>query len=398
MIQLFKPYMDETEIQAVAEVLRSGWIGLGPRTAEFEKQFAQYIGVPWVVGTNSATAALDLAAKLWSLNHGDEVIVPTMTFVSTAHAVAYNLATPIFADVNATDLNINLDDVAQKITSRTRAIIAVHYGGRPVDMDGLRSVAGNIPIIEDAAHACGSEYKGRMCGSLGDLACFSFQAVKNLAMGDGGALALCNQSMAERAKRLRWLGIDKGTWDRTEADRSYWWEYYVDEIGLKCHMNDIMASIGLVQLAKLPSLNGRRRQIAEMYTEGLQDIPWLQTPPGDTAESKSSWHIYCIQCDYRDDLSVFLQTNGIETGVHYKPIHFYACYGNRPHLPVAEDLFGRILSLPMHPGLTDDDVNRIIETIHKFPHPRSSSFSIKVDVKTNRISSTLQLETVPESV
>ena len=379
MIQLFKPYMDDKEVQAVAEVIQSGWIGLGPHTAEFEKQFAQYIDVPWIVGTNSATAALDLAAKLLHFNHGDEVIVPTMTFVSTAHAVAYNLATPIFADVNPIDLNLDFEDVARKITPRTRAIIAVHYGGRPVDIDGLRKIAGNIPIIEDAAHACGAEYKGRKCGSLGDLACFSFHAVKNLAMGDGGALAAHDQAMAERAKRLRWLGIDKGTWDRTAADRSYWWEYYVDEIGLKCHMNDIAAAIGLVQLAKLPTSNARREQIARRYTEGLRDLPWLQTPPEDTAESKSSWHIYCIQCDYRDDLSVFLQTNGIATGVHYKPIHLYACYGNRPRLPIAEFLFNRILSLPMHPGLTDDEVSYIIDTIRSFPYPHAQAISPKAD-------------------
>jgi len=366
MIQLFKPYMDEEEVQAVAEVLRSGWIGLGPRTTEFEKQLAQYIGVSYMIGLNSATAALDLAVRLLDIRHGDEVIVPTMTFVSTAHAVAYSLATPIFADVDEATLNISLEDVARKITPRTRAIIPVHYGGRPVDMDELRKVAGNIPIIEDAAHACGAEYKGRKCGSLGDLACFSFHAVKNLATGDGGALALNDRSQAERAKRLRWLGIDKGTWDRTEGDRSYWWEYHVDEIGLKCHMNDITAAIGLVQLRKLPRMNARRLQIAQMYTEGLRDLPWLRTPPPDTADSKSSWHIYCIQCEDRDGLNAYLQEKGIGTGVHYKPIHLYTCYGNRPHLPVAESLLPRIMSLPMHPGLSDDDVSYIIDSIRSF--------------------------------
>src|SRR5690606_11719888 len=180
--------MDEEEVEAVAEVLRSGWIGLGPRTSEFEKQFAEYVGAQWCVGLNSCTAALDLAVRLLRINHGDEVIVPTMTFVSTAHAVAYNLATPIFADVEERTLGIDLEDVARKITPRTRAIIPVHYGGRPVDMDGLREIAGGIPIIEDAAHAAGSVYKGKRCGSLSELACFSFHAVKNLAMGDGGAL------------------------------------------------------------------------------------------------------------------------------------------------------------------------------------------------------------------
>jgi perosamine synthetase len=369
LIQLFKPFMDDQEIEAVAQVLRSGWIGLGPKTAEFERAFAAFLGAPFAVGLNSATAALDMAVRLLGINHGDEVIVPTMTFVSTAHAVAYNLATPIFADVDPDTLAIDLDDVARRITPRTRAIVPVHYGGRPVDMDRLRQVAGDIPLIEDAAHACGAEYKGRKAGTLGDLACFSFHAVKNLAMGDGGALVTRDQALMERAKRLRWLGIDRGTWDRTGADRSYWWQYYVDEVGLKCHMNDIMAAIGLVQLRKLPDTNARRRQIAEMYTAGLHDLSWLKTPPMDTPDSQSSWHIYCIQVEARDDLNVYLQEKEIGTGVHYSPIHLYACYGNRPSLPIAESLFKRILSLPMHPGLTDDDVDRIISVIRSFDAP-----------------------------
>jgi len=367
MIQLFKPYMDDNEIQAVAEVLRSGWIGLGPRTAEFEQRLAQYIGVPYMVGLNSATAALDLAVRLLNIGRGDEVIVPTMTFVSTAHAVVYSQATPVFADVDESTLNVDLNDVARKITSRTRAIIVVHYGGHPVDMDRLREIAGDIPIIEDAAHACGAEYKGRKCGSLGELACFSFHAVKNLATGDGGAIALKDQAMADRAKRLRWLGIDKGTWDRTEGDRRYLWDYSVVEIGLKCHMNDIMAAIGLVQLGKLERMNARRREIVQLYAEGLHDLAWLQTPPADTRDSKSSWHIYCIQTDHRDDLSMYLQEKGIATGVHYRPIHLYRCYGQQPALPTAEKVFMRILSLPMHAGLGNDDVNCIIETIRSFP-------------------------------
>src|SRR5690606_18533303 len=173
-----------------------------------------------------------------------------------------------------------------------------------------REIAGGIPIIEDAAHAAGSVYKGKRCGSLSELACFSFHAVKNLAMGDGGALTTSDQALAERAKRLRWLGIDRGTWGRTAADRSYWWQYFVDEIGLKCHMNDIAAAIGLVQLRKLEAHNQRRLEIARQYTEGLRDLPWLRLPPADTDEYKSSWHIYWIQCDgpegMRDDLNVFL--------------------------------------------------------------------------------------------
>ena len=366
MIQVFKPSMGEEEIAAVAEVLKSGWIGLGPKTAEFEKRFAQYIGVQYAVGVNSATAALDLALKLLHINHGDEVIVPTMTFVSTAHVVAYNLAMPIFADVDPKTLGIDLDDVEKKITPRTKAIIPVHYGGRPVDMEKLKDIAGDIPIIEDAAHACGGLYKSKKCGSLGDIGCFSFHAVKNLAMGDGGALTLNNKEMAERAKRLRWLGIDKGTWDRSEIDKSYWWEYFVDEIGLKCHMNDIMAAIGLVQLEKLEEMNARRREIASMYTESFKDLDWIEMPPADESDYISSWHIYCIKVKQRDELSVYLQENEIATGVHYKPIHLYKCYGNKPVLPVAERLFQQLLSLPMYPGMTNNDVEKVTDTVRAF--------------------------------
>lgn len=369
LIQVFKPCMGQEECDAVAEVLKSGWIGLGPKTAEFEQKFAEFIVVKYAVGVNSCTAALDLALKLLGVRHGDEVIVPTITFVSTAHVVAYNLATPIFADVNEKTLALDLEDVKRKITIRTKAIIPVHYSGRPCDMDALREIAGSkIAIIEDAAHACGAEYKIKKCGSLGDIGCFSFHAVKNLAMGDGGALTLNDKKMYERARRLRWLGIDKGTWDRTKVDKSYWWEYFVDEIGLKCHMNDIQAAIGLVQLKKLASMNARRREIARMYTGAFRDIKWIETPPEDTEDYKSSWHIYCIKVNSidRNDLSAYLEKNGIGTGVHYKPIHMYPCYGNKPHLPVAEKVSKKILSLPMHPGLSDADIKRITEMIRSF--------------------------------
>ena len=366
MIQLFKPFMDKEEVQAVGEILLSGWIGLGPKTAEFEKRLAEYIGVANMVALNSATAALDLSLRLLNIGEGDQVIVPTMTFVSTAHAVMYNRATPIFADIDERTLNIDIDDVARKITPHTKAIIPVHYGGRPVDIDKLRAVAGRIPIIEDAAHACGSEYKGHKCGSLGDLACFSFHAVKNLATGDGGAIALNDKAMSNHAKRLRWLGIDKGTWDRTDNNRAYLWDYAVDEIGYKAHMNDINAAIGLVQLRKLDQMNQRRREIARRYTEGLSDLQWVQIPTQDNPDSKSSWHIYCVQVDHRDDLNAFLGQQGIGTGVHYRPIHTYKCYGSQPPLPKAERAFNKILSLPMHPGLTDDEVDYIIDQFHDF--------------------------------
>ncbi len=361
--------MGEEEAEAVSSVIRSGWIGLGPKTAEFERQLAQYIGVPYMIGLNSATAALHIAVRLLDIRYGDEVIVPTMTFVSTAHAVIYNRATVRFADVNEITLNIDPADVARKITPRTRAIVPVHYGGRPVDMDALREVTGDIPIIEDAAHAFGSEYRGQRAGSIGDIGCFSFHAVKNLATGDGGAVAVKDKARADRAKKLRWLGIDKGTWDRTDGGKTYMWDYDVDEIGLKCHMNDITAAIGLVQLQKLESMNARRREIAHMYDEGLCDLSWLQIPMPDSPDSKSSWHIYCIQADCRDELNEYLEAKGIGTGVHYRPIHMYSTYKDRVSLPKAERAFRRILSLPMHPGLKDEEVEFIVDSIRAFSPP-----------------------------
>jgi perosamine synthetase len=366
VIQVFKPSMTQEEIDAVAEVLRSGWIGLGPKTAEFEVKFAEFVGTRYAVAVNSCTAALDLALKLLDVNHGHEVIVPTMTFVSTAHCVAYRLAMPVFADVDPHTLALDLDDVRRKITSRTRAIIPVHYSGRPVDLDALKEIAGGIPIIEDCAHATGARYKGRSVGSIGDIGCFSFHAVKNLAMGDGGALTLNTEPWMLRSKRLRWLGIDKGTWDRTSTDKSYWWQYFVDEIGLKCHLNDIAAAIGLVQLRRLGSLNGRRREIALRYTEAFAACEFMETPPADTPDIESSWHIYCLKVPERDDLCSFLQQKGIATGVHYTPIHLYSCYGNKPHLPVAEEVFQRIVSLPMYPDMTDDEVQTVIDATTEY--------------------------------
>lgn len=389
--------MDQEEINAVSNVLKSGWIGLGPKTREFEKALGKYLGVHGVIGLNSCTAALDMALRLIGINHGDEVLVPTITFVSTAHAVVYNHATPIFVDVDPVTLNIDFKDLERKITNRTKAVIPVHYSGRMVDSqklgeildEGRRKspalgVSPSIHIIEDCAHAMGSYLvKDRKVGPPGaspkhilhagsccSFGCFSFHAVKNLAMGDGGALVhpWLDSGDIERAQRLRWLGIDKGTWDRSDYSRSYWWEYHCDEIGYKNHMNDIAAAIGLEQLKKLDKHNGRRKEIAILYTKFLGSIDMIETPQADTDESQSSWHIYHIKVpvSIRDDLSAFLKKRGIDTGVHYKPIHLYKCYGNTPYLKNAEAVWPRLLSLPMHPRLTNENIIRVCEEIKRF--------------------------------
>lgn len=368
MIPIFKPNYDERELNALKEVFDSSWLGLGPKTLEFEQKFADYIGTKFAVALNSGTSSLDLALKLLNITKNDEVIVPTITFVSTAHAVIYNAATPVFADVDKKTLNIDFADVMRKITNKTKAIIVMHYSGYPVDVDRLKSILlnKNIAIVEDAAHAVGASYKGRKCGSLADIAAFSFHAVKPLNCGDGGALTFNNEEFVARAKRLRWLGIDKGTFDRVDKNKSYSWDYEVNEIGYKYHMNDIQAALALVQLQKLEEGVKARRECAELYFELLSDIKEVECPLLDSKDFKSSWHLYCIRCDKRDELMSYLRDKNISTGVHYKPIHLHSCYDSKIYLQNAESEFTRLLTLPLFSTLTSEEIRYIVANIKDF--------------------------------
>lgn len=371
-IQLFKPYHGEEEIEAVAEVLRSGWWGMGPKTAELERQFAEFVGAPLAVSVNSATAALHLSLKVAGVE-GGEVITTPMTFVSTNHAILMNNAIPVFADVEADTLNLNPDDVERKITDKTRAIIVVDYGGHPVDLDRYLQIAEkhNLVLIEDAAHASGARYKERPVGSIAHLTCFSFHPVKNLATGDGGMVTLRNDEWAQRLKRLRWVGINKSTWQRSDKQDSskYSWEYNVDEVGYKYHSNDIMSAIALVQLSRLPQTNKRRREICALYDHGLAELDWLERPV-EKDYAFSARHNYVIKCDQRDELADWLRAHRVGSGMHYIPNHLYDMY--KPYvtepLPVIEREWLRCLTLPLHPGLSDADVQYVIEVIKRFPH------------------------------
>lgn len=376
-IPVFRPNYDKEEIKAVTEVLKSGWIGLGPKTEEFEKRFASYIDVPYAIALNSATAALHLSLLAANIGEGDEVIVPALTFVSTAHAVLYTGATPVFADVDKEILCISPDDVVKKITKQTKAIIPVHYGGHPCDMDGLKKIARkhNLIIIEDASHACGSSYHGKKIGSISPFTCFSFHAVKNLATGDGGMITVKDKKTADRLRRLRWCGINKNTWDRLEdiyeeekAYRIYGWHYEVEELGYKYHMNDINAAIGLVQLQKLDKSNQKRRTLASRYNHELNKTKELKCPV-IKSNIISAQHNYVIRCGERDKLHLFLREKNISSGVHYMPIHlqpFYKKLYPNTRLPIAETQWKQLLTLPLYPNLTQKKQDYIINCIKEF--------------------------------
>ncbi len=367
MIPVFKPSYGKEELEALKEPFKTGWIGLGPKTKEFEKQFAEYIGVKYSVATNSCTAALHLAMKVMGVG-GCEVITTPLTFVSTNHAIIYNNGFPVFADIYPDTLNINPDEIKKLITDKTRAIVAVHYGGHPCDMDLINEIAKehNLAVIEDAAHGCGGEYKGRKIGSLGDVACFSFHAVKNLATADGGMITTDDPEINSRLLKLRWMGITKDTWAREDKDKKYSWYYNVEEVGYKCHMNDITAALGLVQLKKLDRMNDRRREITEKYNKGFANLGWLETPVLKSY-AKSACHNYVIKAKDRDRLNAYLQENGISTGVHYIPNNHYQMYKNcRGETPVCENVWTKLLTLPLFPDLKDSEVDMIIEKVRRF--------------------------------
>jgi len=369
MIPIFRPSMGEEEIEAVAEVLKSGWIGLGPKTKEFEKKFAEYIGAKYAVALNSCTAALHLALNVLSINSG-EVITTPITFVSTAHAILYNNATPVFADVQEDTLNIDPVDIERKITGRTKAIIPIHYGGYPADMDEILDIAleYDLYVIEDAAHACGAEYKGKKAGSLGDIGCFSFHAVKNLATGDGGMITTNDKEVYEKLLKLRWLGINKSTYQRDS--KGYSWYYDVESVGFKMHMNDITAAIGLVQLKKLDKMNGRRREIVKRYNEAFEDLDWIETPI-ERDYVKSSLHNYVIKVNKgdRNELIAYLADKGISAGVHYMPLYLHPIYkklGIKGDCPVADRVWRKVLTLPLYPDMTEEDVDNVISAVKSF--------------------------------
>jgi len=366
MIPVFRPSFGEEELEALRETFRTGWIGLGPKTKEFEEKFAAYIGTKFAVAVNSGTAALHLALKVLNVE-GMEVITTPMTFISTNHAILYNDAIPVFADIEPDTFNISPVEIEKNISVKTKAILVVHYGGHACDMDPILELARdrNIYVVEDAAHGCGGEYKGQKLGSLGSLGCFSFHAVKNMSTGEGGAITTNDPELYGRLLKLRWMGISRDTWSREEEDRKYSWYYNVEEVGFKYHMNDISASIGLVQLGKLDKMNQRRKELTERYNEGLRGLEWLEIPIV-RHYAKSSYHNYVIRTEKRDYLNAYLKEKGISTGVHYIPSNHYEMYLTfKGCTPVSDSIWRKVLTLPLFPDLRYEEVDFIIHEIEE---------------------------------
>jgi perosamine synthetase len=294
-----------------------------------------------------------------------------MTFVSTNHAILYNSGTPVFCDIEPDTLNIDASKIEGLVTRRTAAIIVVHYGGHACDMNNVLGIAKKhgLKVIEDCAHACGGEYKGKKLGSLGDISCFSFHAVKNLATGEGGMVNTHDAQTAGQLKKLRWLGISADTFSREEKDtKKYSWYYEVEELGFKYHMHDITAAIGLVQLKKLDKMNKRRQELVKRYNRGLKGLSWLEVPVvKDYAQP--SFHNYVIKTPHRDQLNEYLKAKGISTGVHYVPNHHFKMYKKfKARVPVCEKVWKEILTLPLFPDLSESEVDSVIKAIKEFKH------------------------------
>jgi dTDP-4-amino-4,6-dideoxygalactose transaminase len=366
------PNVGDEEVAAVVEALRSGWITTGPRTAKFEADFAEYVRAPAALGLNSCTAGLHLALEALGIGPGDVVATTTMTFAASVNVIEHVGARPLLVDVEPDTLNMSLDSLRERLVPEVKAIIPVHYGGHPVDMDGLTEIAEerSIPLIEDAAHALPSFYRGRPIGSSEHFCAFSFYPTKNITSGEGGMLT-GSPELIERARMLSLHGLSKDASRRYSKGAS--WRYEILAPGFKYNMTDLTASLGLAQLKKLPAFQERRRRIVDAYNRGFADLDAVQTPV-EWPEVDSSLHLYVIRLRpqrmrlERDEVIVRLSELGIGTSVHFIPIHLHPYYkhkyGYEPQdYPVALDAYQRMLSLPLHSGLDDDDLEYVIEAV-----------------------------------
>ncbi|MBI2871270.1 MAG: DegT/DnrJ/EryC1/StrS family aminotransferase [Candidatus Omnitrophica bacterium] len=360
-IPLFWPYVSPKAAAALQDVLGTRWVGQGPRVERAEDEFRFRFNVPHAVSVNSCTSALHLALILAGVRDGDEVITTPLTCYATVAPILYQRAKPVFADIRPDDLNIDPEAIERTITDRTRAILPVHWAGEPCDLDEINAIARErgIQVIEDAAHALGAVYRGRFIGAASPFTCFSFQAIKQITTGDGGMLTVLDEAAAERARKLRWFGIDRN------FKGDIYGKFQIEELGFKYHMNDLAAAILMVELEDLDAVGARRAEIVARYRQGLKDVPGVKLVTQREDRKSANW-LFNILVERRADFQRRLSDFGIETSlVHIRCDVYPILGGRRQALPVMDALEPKYIALPLHCSLTNEDVDFIIDTIRQ---------------------------------
>ena len=365
-IPLFAPDFGPEEDREVLEVLHAGWIAMGPKVEAFEKCFADFVGAPHAVAVNSATAALHLANVLLGLRPGDEVIVPSLTFAATVNAVRFVGATPVFADVSGPDdWTIGATEVARRMTRRTRAVVVMHYAGYACDMEGILAVCkdARVPVVEDACHGLGGTVAGRSMGVLGDLGCFSFYSNKVMTTGEGGMLVTADPDRAKRARELRSHGMSATSIDRMRGAMGY----EISELGWNYRLDDLRAAVGLAQLRRLPQALARRRALVERYRERLQGVEGIRFPQHGGRGTPACYLVpILIERGERDKIRAAMAEQGVQTSLHYPPVHAFAFYRDlAATLPQTEWIAARTLTLPLYPSLTEAQVDRVCTVLRQ---------------------------------
>ena len=375
-ISFSPPWIGSEEEKGIIDSLRSGWITTGPKVQEFEKRLADYVMAKLGVATFSCTGAIQIALHVLGIKEGDEVITSPYTFASTAHAICYHRANPVFVDVERDTCNIDPKKIEEKITSKTKAILPVHFAGHSCDMDPVLDIAKrrNLFIVEDAAHAIGSKYKNKKIGSIGDITCFSFYATKNLATAEGGMAVTDNEDWARRMRILTMYGISdaREIWEKRYSKAGSI-HYDIVELGYKCNMTDLCAAMGLHQLVKLDGFNRKREEFAQIYDEAFKNHPALQIPE-IKGYAKTNRHLYPILLNLnalnikRDSFVDAMKKLNIGSSVFFKPLHLHSYYADslscKPgDFPVAEGLFERSLCLPVSPVLGKGSIRKVAEVV-----------------------------------
>jgi dTDP-4-amino-4,6-dideoxygalactose transaminase len=369
-IPLFDPDIGEAEIASVTGVLRSKWLTMGEQTAKFEGQFAELVGVPTALAMNSATAAMHVALMALNIGPGDDVVVPSLTFVATANAVRYCGARPVFADIESYDnWNIGAASIEAALTPATKAIIVVHYGGYPCDMPRIMALARarKLVVVEDAAHAPGAELAGRPMGAWGDVGCFSFFSNKNITTAEGGMLTTARGDVADRARKMRSHGMTTVTLDR---HKGHAFDYDVVELGYNYRMSELNAALGLAQLRRLPEANARRANWVTRYRARLAGVSGLSIP-FEGAAGVSSNHLMPVLLPpgaHRNDVMVRMKDLGVQTSIHYRPIDTFSAYvaaglGPSHNLPLTHDVGGRMVTLPLYPSMSAEQVDYVCSSL-----------------------------------